>query len=64
MVDIINKILVIDFLILVVGLLILFLRPFGWDMTYGIIIIATSLIISMILFLLKLTIVEKKKIAT
>lgn len=61
MVEVINKILLVDVLILAAGLLVLFIRPFGWDITYGIGVIAVSFVVSIILFLLKLNIVEKQK---
>ena len=61
MVEVINKILLVDVLILAAGLLVLFIRPFGWDITYGIGVIAASFVVSIILFLLKLNIVEKQK---
>lgn len=60
--ELINKLLIIDLLISVVGLLILFIRPFGWDVTFGISIIVVSFIISIVLFLIKMTMGRNTKV--
>ena len=57
-----NKLLIIDLLIVIIGLFILFIKPFGWDMTFGISMIVVSFIISIVLFLIKMTVWEKTKV--
>lgn len=60
MVGMINKVLILDMLILIIGLLVLYTRPFGWDMTHGLMIIVVCFFASVILFLLKMKIVERQ----
>lgn len=61
MIGIINKLLILDMLVLIFGMVALYIKPFGWDMTQGLLIISVSFVISIILFLLKVEIWKKQK---
>ena len=61
MMGIINKLLILDMLMLIAGIVTLYVKPFGWDMTQGIVIISVSFAASVVLFLLKVEIWKRQK---
>lgn len=56
MIKTINRLAILDLLVIILGLCILFVKPFGLDISHGIIAIAVGFFFAIILFLLKLKI--------
>ena len=61
MIGIINKLLILDMLALIAGMVVLYVKPFGWDMTQGLCIISASFVVSVVLFLFKVEIWKRQK---
>ena len=61
MVKKVNKLLILDLLVLLVGMIILWIRPFGLDITWGILVVSIGFLFSIILFCVKFKIASKNK---